>query len=66
SYYPLVSSYLEVRTSPGGGALEAYARATDALLTAARTGRPHPCDAAFALRVTRTLAEADALLGAGG
>jgi hypothetical protein len=41
----------------------ALLRAGDALLAAARTGRPHPCDAAFALRVTEVLAEAEALLG---
>ncbi|MFC8427619.1 Gfo/Idh/MocA family protein [Streptomyces sp. NPDC057253] len=40
----------------------AMIRAADALLTAARTGRPHPCDAAFALRVTEILTEAEALL----
>jgi hypothetical protein len=36
--------------------------AADALLAAARTGRPHPCDAAFGLRVTQVLAAAEALL----
>ena len=40
----------------------AMIRAADALLTAARTGQPHPCDAAFALRVTEILTEAEALL----
>ncbi|OIJ66385.1 Gfo/Idh/MocA family protein [Streptomyces mangrovisoli] len=40
----------------------AFRRAADALLDSARTGTPHPCDAAFALRVTETLAEAEALL----
>ncbi|GGL63199.1 oxidoreductase [Streptomyces fumigatiscleroticus] len=45
------------------GAVPALARAADALLAAARTGRPHPCDAAFALRVTEVLAEAETLLG---
>ncbi|MFJ8274423.1 Gfo/Idh/MocA family protein [Streptomyces sp. NPDC094154] len=40
-------------------AVAAYTRATDALLTAARTGRPHPCDAAFGLRVTEILAAAE-------
>ncbi|MFF3875527.1 Gfo/Idh/MocA family protein [Streptomyces sp. NPDC001978] len=43
-------------------ALPAYGRAVDALLTAARTGRPHPCDAGFGQRVTEILAAADALL----
>jgi hypothetical protein len=36
--------------------------AADALLTAAGTGTPHPCDAAFGLRVTEILAEAQTLL----
>ncbi|MER6347825.1 Gfo/Idh/MocA family protein [Streptomyces sp. NPDC001595] len=39
------------------------ARAADALREAAATGRPHSCDAAFGLRVTEILAEAEALLG---
>ncbi|MGW0882445.1 Gfo/Idh/MocA family protein [Streptomyces sp. NPDC002671] len=43
----------------------ALARAMDALLTAAGTGRPHPCDAAFALRVTEILAMAQARLNGG-
>ncbi|MFB6962761.1 Gfo/Idh/MocA family protein [Streptomyces sp. NPDC056309] len=43
-------------------AVAAYGRATDALLAAARTGRPHPCDAAFGLRVTEILAAAEAAL----
>lgn len=45
------------------GAIPALVRAADALLAAARTGRPHPCDAAFGLRVTEILATADDLLG---
>ncbi|MEV5427884.1 Gfo/Idh/MocA family oxidoreductase [Streptomyces sp. NPDC052701] len=45
------------------GAVPALVRAADALLTAARTGRAHPCDAAFGLRVTQVLATAEALLG---
>jgi hypothetical protein len=40
----------------------ALTRAADALLAAARTGRPHPCDAVFGLEVTETLAAAEALL----
>ncbi|WP_405608454.1 Gfo/Idh/MocA family protein [Streptomyces sp. NBC_00076] len=40
----------------------AVARAADALLDAARTGRPHACDARFGLRVTEILAAAEALL----
>ncbi|MGW2046441.1 Gfo/Idh/MocA family protein [Streptomyces sp. NPDC001858] len=40
----------------------ALTRAADELLTAAREARPHPCDAAFGLRVTEILAEAETLL----
>jgi hypothetical protein len=40
-------------------------RAVDGLLAAARTGQAHPCDAAFGLRVTEILAEAETLLGGG-
>lgn len=43
-------------------AVAAFARAADALLTAARTGRPHSCDAAFGLRVTEILAAAGTVL----
>ncbi|MFC5220161.1 Gfo/Idh/MocA family protein [Streptomyces coerulescens] len=46
-------------------AVSALTRSADALLTAARTGQPHPCDAAFGLRVTEVLAEAEALLNGG-
>lgn len=46
----------------GDGALDAYARAVDALLTAARTGVPHPCDIRLGLRVTEILAEAERTL----
>ncbi|MFE1313996.1 Gfo/Idh/MocA family protein [Streptomyces sp. NPDC058755] len=44
------------------GAVPALTRAADALLTSTRTGRPHPCDAAFGLRVTEILAAAEAKL----
>ncbi|OWA13652.1 oxidoreductase [Streptomyces sp. CS113] len=44
------------------GPVPALRRAADALLAAAEGGRPHPCDAAFGLRVTEILAEAEALL----
>jgi predicted dehydrogenase len=46
------------------GTVEALTRAADALLAAADTGRPHPCDAAFGLRVTEILTAAEAQLGA--
>ncbi|GGY53564.1 Gfo/Idh/MocA family protein [Streptomyces omiyaensis] len=42
------------------GATEAYGHAVDALLAAARTGTPDPCDARFALRLTELLTEAEA------
>lgn len=45
-----------------GGLEQAYASAVDALLDAAATGRPHPCDARFGLRVTEILAAAQARL----
>ncbi|MFF0200796.1 Gfo/Idh/MocA family protein [Streptomyces sp. NPDC005017] len=48
----------------GDGPVRALSRAGDALLAAVRSGRPHPCDAAFGLRVTEILAEAEAMLGA--
>ncbi|MEU6380711.1 Gfo/Idh/MocA family oxidoreductase [Streptomyces sp. NPDC046909] len=44
------------------GAVPALERAADALLAAARTGRPHPCDAAFGLRVTEILSTAEGML----
>ncbi|MFC8569724.1 Gfo/Idh/MocA family protein [Streptomyces sp. NPDC057245] len=44
------------------GAVPALQRAADALLAAAGGGRPHPCDAAFGLRITEILAEAEHLL----
>ncbi|NJP99703.1 Gfo/Idh/MocA family protein [Streptomyces zingiberis] len=50
---------------PGGaaGPQQCYARAVDALLTAARTGVAHACDAPFGLRVTEILAAAERDLG---
>ncbi|MGW4568161.1 Gfo/Idh/MocA family protein [Streptomyces sp. NPDC004561] len=56
-----------VAVLPGSseGAVPALTRAADALLTAARTGRPHPCDATFGLRVTEILATAQARLSGG-
>ncbi|MFE0514903.1 Gfo/Idh/MocA family protein [Streptomyces sp. NPDC058964] len=47
------------------GAVPALARAADALLSAARTGRRHSCDASFGLRVTEILAAAEARLNGG-
>ncbi|MFI8916262.1 Gfo/Idh/MocA family protein [Streptomyces sp. NPDC053513] len=41
------------------GAVGAFAAAVDALVTAARTGEPHPCDVRFGLRLTEILAEAE-------
>ncbi|MFE0647597.1 Gfo/Idh/MocA family protein [Streptomyces sp. NPDC059534] len=41
------------------GAVGAFAAAVDALVTAARTGEPHPCDARFGLRLTEILTEAE-------
>lgn len=49
----------------GGDAAGALTRAADELLAAARDGRPHPCDAAFGLRVTEVLADVEALLAGG-
>ncbi|MET8563446.1 Gfo/Idh/MocA family oxidoreductase [Streptomyces flaveolus] len=56
-----------VTVLPGSseGAVPALARAADALVRAARTGRPHSCDAAFGLRVTEILATAQARLAGG-
>ncbi|MGW3106188.1 Gfo/Idh/MocA family protein [Streptomyces sp. NPDC001100] len=45
-----------------GSAVSALGRAADALGEAVRTGRPHPCDAAFGQRVTEILAEAEAMV----
>ncbi|MFE1547156.1 Gfo/Idh/MocA family protein [Streptomyces sp. NPDC058718] len=44
-----------------GGAVEAFGTAVDALVTSARTGEPHPCDARFGLRLTEILTEAERL-----
>ncbi|SNR84131.1 Gfo/Idh/MocA family protein [Actinacidiphila glaucinigra] len=41
------------------GPVPAFGNAIDALLTAVRTGVPHPCDARFAARVTELLVSAD-------
>ncbi|MFF9013919.1 Gfo/Idh/MocA family protein [Streptomyces sp. NPDC014870] len=46
------------------GATDAYTRAVDALLAAARTGTPHPCDAHFGARLTEILTQAEQATGA--
>lgn len=43
----------------GGGALDAFRCAVDALVDAARSGRAHACDVRFGLRVTEILARAE-------
>ncbi|QNP74564.1 Gfo/Idh/MocA family oxidoreductase [Streptomyces roseirectus] len=48
-----------------GDAVAALTNAADALLEAAASGRPHACDAGFALRVTEVLEAAEGVLGAG-
>ncbi|MEV0743427.1 Gfo/Idh/MocA family oxidoreductase [Streptomyces sp. NPDC050549] len=45
-----------------GSAVSALVRAADALGEAVRTGRPHPCDAAFGQRITEILAQAEAMV----
>ncbi len=42
--------------------VDAFSRAVDALAESARTGVAHPCDAAFAQRVTEILAQAESVL----
>jgi predicted dehydrogenase len=56
-----------VVTMPEGidGFLVALGRAVDALLTAARTGTPHPCDARFGLRVVEILSQAEQSMAQG-
>ncbi|WP_333735668.1 Gfo/Idh/MocA family protein [Streptomyces sp. IBSBF 2806] len=49
----------------GADAADALTRAADELLAAARDRRPHPCDAAFGLRVTEVLADVETLLAEG-
>ncbi|MGX1682282.1 Gfo/Idh/MocA family protein [Streptomyces althioticus] len=46
-------------------AVPALGRAADALIAAAGSGEPHPCDARFAFTVTRILANAETLLHSG-
>ncbi|MGQ4364202.1 Gfo/Idh/MocA family protein [Streptomyces sp. SAS_272] len=67
---PAAGAGIELRGAAGvtrlpqgdADAASAFARAADALLGAARDARPHPCDAAFGLRVTEILADAETLL----
>lgn len=47
---------------PGDGTLPAFHRALDGLVAAVASGRPHPCDVRFGLRVTEILAAAEAAL----
>ncbi|MEU8891008.1 Gfo/Idh/MocA family oxidoreductase [Streptomyces sp. NPDC048442] len=47
-----------------GAGVDSFGTAISALLEAARTGTPHPCDARFGLHVTEILAQADAALNA--
>ncbi|QZZ25898.1 Gfo/Idh/MocA family protein [Streptomyces sp. ST1015] len=56
-----------VAVLPEGGsdAVSALSGAADALLEAVASGRPHACDAGFALRVTEILEAAEGVLGAG-
>lgn len=49
----------------GGGALDAFRSAVDALVESARSGQPHACDVRFGLRVTEILALAEKQLPAG-
>ncbi|MEU4997984.1 Gfo/Idh/MocA family oxidoreductase [Streptomyces sp. NPDC021622] len=49
----------------GGGPLDAFRSAVDALVAAAGSGRPHACDVRFGLRVTEILARAEEQLPAG-
>ncbi|MEV8022328.1 Gfo/Idh/MocA family oxidoreductase [Streptomyces sp. NPDC086554] len=49
----------------GGGPLDAFRSAVDALVAAADSGRPHACDVRFGLRVTEILARAEEQLPAG-
>ncbi|MCX4672804.1 Gfo/Idh/MocA family oxidoreductase [Streptomyces sp. NBC_01381] len=49
----------------GGGSLDAFRSAVDALVAAAGSGRPHACDVRFGLRVTEILADAEEQLPAG-
>ncbi|MBT2400053.1 Gfo/Idh/MocA family protein [Streptomyces sp. ISL-100] len=45
-----------------GDGVESFCAAIDALLHAVRTGEPRPCDAAFGLRLTEVLADAETQL----
>ncbi|MFI0978593.1 Gfo/Idh/MocA family protein [Streptomyces sp. NPDC021093] len=49
---------------PWGAGVDSFGTAIGALLEAARTGTPHPCDARFGLHVTELLTQAEAALTA--
>ncbi|OEJ42301.1 oxidoreductase [Streptomyces agglomeratus] len=64
-----VGATVELRGTAGvaelpewGDGVSSFAAAVDALLDSARDGEPHPCDAAFGLRLTEILAEAESRL----
>ncbi|MFF1422076.1 Gfo/Idh/MocA family protein [Streptomyces sp. NPDC058280] len=48
-----------------GDPVDSFAAAIDALLESVRTGRPHPCDVRFGLRLTEILTEAEERAAAG-
>ncbi|RRQ86833.1 Gfo/Idh/MocA family protein [Streptomyces griseofuscus] len=58
------ASGVTVMPAASEDAVVALTRAADALLACAESGRPHPCDASFGLRVTEILAAAEARLSA--
>ncbi|MDN3266940.1 Gfo/Idh/MocA family oxidoreductase [Streptomyces sp. MA15] len=58
-------SGVTVLPETGQDAVPALRRAADALIAAAGSGTPHPCDAEFAFTVTRVLATAETLLHSG-
>ncbi|MFD5115314.1 MULTISPECIES: Gfo/Idh/MocA family protein [unclassified Streptomyces] len=48
-----------------GDPVDSFVAAVDALLESVRTGRPHPCDVRFGLRLTEILTEAEERAAAG-
>lgn len=73
---PPAAAGVEVEVRGTGGAIrlppegttpvESFGRAVDALLDAARTGKPASCDVRFGARITAVLARAERELDAGG